>query len=73
MIKGNIFGDFYIMHFNLERNKMKLKPTFQFSSIDKKIYVDKLEEAIKRLDGIYDGSKVVLYFFQREKDLILPI
>ena len=36
-----------------------MKPTFQFSSLDQKTYLDKLEQAISKLDGKYDKSKVI--------------
>lgn len=35
-----------------------MKPMFQFSSFDDKTYIGKLSEAIRRLGGLYDESKV---------------
>lgn len=35
-----------------------MKPMFQFSSFDDKTYIGKLSEAIRRLGGLYDESKI---------------
>lgn len=40
---------------------MKPKPTFQFSTLDKSLYI-RLQKAIKNLGGNYDTTKVIFLF-----------